>query len=188
MTVPPGTTWLDLVTFAIAGLGFSVALVSLLLGIRTDRRESRTALRVEVLIGAGVLLLQVTNVAQRRVTAQRTGFAQSKGDDRSLAFIGWDYINTVVSGGRIIGQPAFPKTLEPGEPTYEAKAPLHVVKGALGHEVPLWAWCVDERGNAYWAPVREIVRDAIRSTKRRVPGPEDGYGQPTEIEIDDGVE
>ena len=186
--MPAGTTWLDVVTLVIAVLGFFGALVSLVLGVRTDRRESRTTLRVEVLVGAGVLLFQVTNVAQRRVTAQRTGFAQSKRHDRGLTFIGWYDVNTRLSAaGRTIGDPAFPRTLEPGEPTYEAKAALHVVKEAFFPGVPLWAWCQDERGNAYWTRVPEVVRYAIRSTKRRIPGPADDYGQPTEVEIDDGA-
>ncbi len=186
MTVPAGTTWLDLVTLVIAVLGGLAAIVSLVLGIRSDRRESRTALRVEVLVEAGVLLLRVTNVAQRRVTAQRTGFAQSKRDDRSVAFTWWNDVNTRISAaGWIIGEPPFSKILEPGVPTYEAKAPLYVVKGAQSPEVPLWAWCEDERGNAYWTRLRVSVRDAIRSTKRRIPGPNDEYGQPAQIEIDD---
>lgn len=85
MTLPTGTTWLDLFTLVIAGLGLAVAVVSLaiaiaslLLGIRRDRRESRTSLRVEVLVGAGVVILRVTNVAQRRVTAQRTFLAPGR--------------------------------------------------------------------------------------------------------------
>jgi hypothetical protein len=185
MTVPAETTWLDLVTLAIAGLGFSVAVVSLLLGIRRDRRESRTTLRLEVLVGAGVLLLHVTNVAQRRVTAQRTGFAKSKRDGRDMAFIGWLSANARPSKGRRLGEPAFPETLEAGEPTYEAYALPHIVKGLHFPEVPAWAWCEDERGNAYWTRLPESVRDAIRSTKRRIPGPNDEYGQPAQIEIDD---
>lgn len=185
MILPQGTTWLDLVTLAIAFAGFVVAVVSLVLGIRTDRRESRTAVRIQVMVSAGVLLLRVTNVAQRRVTAERTGFAGSKRDDRSVSFIGWDEVRSRVSAGRIVGDAAFPVTLEPGEPTYEARAPLHVVKTALFPNVPTLAWCEDERGNAYWTRVPDVVQAAVRSAKRRVPGPDDDYGHATYIEIDD---
>lgn len=179
--MPAGTTWLDLVTLVVAGLGFGIAVVGLVLGIRTDRRESRTALGVEVLVGAGVVILRVTNIAQRRVTAQRTGFAQSKRDDRAVSFIGWDSPR----GGRVLGEGAFPRTLDPGEATFETRAPLHVVKNAISPRNLEWAWCEDERGNPYWARVPEVVRDAVSSTKRRVPGPDDDYGQPTEVLIDD---
>jgi hypothetical protein len=185
MSLPLGTTWLDLFTLLIAGLGFGVAIVSLVLGIRTDCRESRTALRVELLVGAGVLILRVTNMAQRRVTAQRTGFVPSKRDDRGLEFIGWDGRSARISGGRVNTDPAFPEVLEPGAPTYVANAPLHVVRTAIGRDMPEWAWCEDERGNAYWARVPAVVRSAVRSTKRRVLGPLDEYGQPTEVEADD---
>lgn len=185
MSLLEGTTGLDLFTLVIAGLGLVVAFVSLGLGIRRDRRESRTALRVEVLLGAKVVIFRVTNMAQRRVTAQRTGFAQSKRDDRGLEFVGWDGRGASVLGGRVNTHPAFPETLEPGAPAYVAKAPLHVVRAALGRDIPEWAWCEDERGNAHWTRVPAAVRSAIRSTKRRVPGPEDDYGQPTEVEVDD---
>lgn len=186
MTLPDGTTWLDLATLFIAVVGGIIALISLGLGIRTDRRESKTRLRVRVLLGGGgQVIFQVTNMAQRRVTAQRTGFADSKRDDRSLSFIGWNQRNAAVVGARVRAEESFPETLEPGAPTYEAKAPLYVVRNSLTGRMPKWAWCEDERGNAYWVRVHEVVRSAVDATKRRVPGPDDAYGHPTEVEVDD---
>ena len=186
MTLPAGTTWLDLATLAIAVLGAVIAIISLGLGIRTDRRESKTRLRVDVLVGGGgELLFRVTNMAHRRVTAQRTGFSESKRDDRALSFIGWYPRKSERQWRPRCSRGGIPETLEPGAPTYEARAPLYVVRNSLVGRMPKWAWCEDERGNPYWTRVPELVRSAVDSTKRRVAGPPDDYGQPTEVEVDD---
>jgi hypothetical protein len=89
-----------------------------------------------VLVGAGVLIFRVTNMTQRRVTAQRTGFAPSSRDDRGIEFIGWDGRSARISGGRVNTDAAFAEVLETGAPTYVVEAPLHVVRTAICRDMP----------------------------------------------------
>jgi len=181
--LPPGTTWLDIVTLVIAVGG-------LVLAVWRYRRESRVGVRVEIGLvpGQDAVAVIMTNTERRTVTADRAGITTKKSADGKL-FERWHSVNVRRSeSGLPLGDVALPKTLDPGGKPYGVVGSLRSIKSAFHPEVPSWAFCVDTYRNVYWGEIPEDVRAAIRETKRRITGPDDDYGSPTAIEIPDDAE
>jgi hypothetical protein len=178
--LPPGTTWLDIVTLVIAVGGFTLA-------FWRYRRESRVGVRVEVGLvpGQDAVAVVFTNTERRTVTVDRAGLATKKGSD-GVVFERWHNVNLRRSeSGLPLSDTALPMSLDAGGKPYGVVAGLRSIKSAFHPEVPSWAFSFDTYRNVYWARIPADVQDAIRATKRRITGPDDEYGQPTAIEIPD---
>jgi hypothetical protein len=106
---------------------------------------------------------------------------------KGMVFERWHEVNVRKTGsfGLLTSDAALPETLEAGSAPYGVRAGLRSVKSAFHPDVPAWAFCVDTYRNTYWGEVPEEAKAAIRATKRRIKGPEDDYGQPTAIEVED---
>lgn len=186
--LPTGTTWLDITTLVIALGGLAIAVAGFGLAFWRYRRESRVGVRVEVglvpISGPGTLAVVLTNAERQTATIERAGIAAMR-DATGVVFERWHEVNLRRSGsGLPLSDPALPKTLEPGGKPYGVVAGLASVKSTFHPDVPAWAFCVDTYRNTCWGPVPEEVRDAIRSTKRRIRGPDDERGHPTTVEIE----
>lgn len=181
----PEPTPLQIVTLAIAVAGLLVALLSLGLGIRRDRREVRGDVAINADTEGSDLVVSFTNVSHRPLSIARAGFNSIR-DGRHDVFKLWSGHNGRVVGGRVVTDAALPSpALQPGDPAYVARTPMHLVKSATYPASPISVWCEDERGNFYMQYMSVAVKQALWATKRRAPGPEDEYGHPTEIEIAD---
>jgi hypothetical protein len=182
--VPSGTTWLDLVTFAIAVVGLVIGCVGVTLAVRRDRRESKAQVAIEAHPENDDLVVTFTNTSHRPLSITRAGF-NARGDRSREPFTGWRSINLRTAGGRVVGDPSLPSpALQPGDPPYPVRSPLHRLKWRFLDAPPERAWCEDERGNVYEARLSEAVRQTIRETKRRV-SRRDGGGGFSEVEIED---
>jgi hypothetical protein len=188
MTLPEGTTWLDLVTLFIAVL-------AVYLTVRRDRALAAVRVEIEAFVndhplryssGDRDLGLRIKNVARRTVTIERAGLSRGKHRDSFPHFRDINFRRSS-GGGIAISDPPLPKTLEPGDPAYVVNAPLHKVKEVFLAEPPKWAWCEDTYGTAYWARIPADVRQAVARAKRRRPI-QDGAGGFTEEEIEDDAE
>lgn len=193
--IPAGTTSLDIVTLLIAIAGVLIGVVGVLLAVRRDRRESKLGVRVDVAVtppsmGPILVVVAMSNTERRTVTIESVALHVSR-DLASPRFDRWHSRNV-----RIERQDGFPlpksdsplpRTLDPGSETYAVGASARDVKARLFPAVPEWAVCEDSYGNRYWGRVPDDVKTAIKATKRQVSGPDDGYGQPTWIDVEDDV-
>lgn len=186
--MPPAAepTTLQLVTLAIAILGLVIAVASLGLGIRRDRREVKADVAIDASISGADVVVTFTNVSHRPLSIARAGFSSSMGAQPRALFSGWRPRGGGIAAGRIVADDALPSpALHAGEPAYVVRAPMHLVKAATYPAGPVSVWCEDERGNFYREQLSPAVKQAVAATKRRDAGPMDDYGQPTEIEIED---
>ena len=126
----------------------------------------------------------IANDAQRPVTIERAGLSMAKEPGESFE---WSMVyHGQSSHGSSIWRSPLPKTLAPGEPAYrEVRAALYVIRNQFPDDPPRWAWCVDTYRTVYWEPLPDVVRRAVRATKRRVAGEQDEMGHPTTVEVDD---
>jgi hypothetical protein len=174
--IPPGTTWLDIATLGIALVGVAIAVAGFGLAFWRYRRESKVAIRVEVdwfeQGDRGVIVVVMTNTERRVVTVERAGITATKDAD-GVVFEHWFSTNPI------------PKTLEAGSAPYGVLGSISTVKSAFYPAVPNWAFCVDIYRKTHWCRIPEDVQAAIRAAKRQIPGPDDEYGMPTTIDIDD---
>jgi hypothetical protein len=187
--LPEGTTWLDLVTLTIAVVSGIVAVVGAFLAIRSDRRESKLGVRVDVarVPNFPLVAIVMTNTERRTVTIQRARLLASRASD-ATDFERWQDVNVRRSPSGIpLSDPALPKTLEPASPSYAVVAGASTIKSAFYPALPAWAEGEDTLGNRYWGEVPPDVQAAIKATKRQVPGPVDDYNMPTWVEIEDDV-
>lgn len=185
---PQAPTQLDLATLGIAVAGLVVALVSLYLTLRRDRAAGRVGVRMTVepetvAEGAGRMLVRLANPERRTVTVERVGLSRSK--SKGEPFSAWE--RDPPSRGSVFWAPRLPVTLEPGDPTYVIKAAMFEVRAPFFPDAPEWVWCENSTGGVHWARIPKGVRSEIRAIKRRTQGPVDDYGQPTSVEVDDGV-
>jgi hypothetical protein len=183
--LPTGTTWLDLATLVIAVGAFVLA-------FWRYRREAKVGVRVEIGIvdpgDDGVVAVVVTNTERRTVTVDRVGLSETRDLDGG-EFEHWHSVNIRTSqSGLPLGDWPLPKTLDPGGLPYGVRASVRSIKTAFHPAIPQWAFAVDTYRNIYWGRVPEDVQAAIRATKRRINGPNDDWGQPTAVEIEDDVE
>jgi hypothetical protein len=177
--------WFDVLTIGIALAAFALA-------FWTYRRESKVGLRVEVgLVGSGddgALAVVLTNIEQRTDTVARAGVTVTKDID-GVVFERWHSVNLRRSqSGLPLSDTALPKTLDAGSAPYGVVAGIRSVKSLFHPAVPTWAFCVDIYRNTYWGQIPDDVQAAIRAAKRRINGPDDEYGRPTAVEINDDVE
>ena len=75
--VPTGTTWLDLVTFAIAVVGLVIGCVGVSLAVRRDRRESKAQVAIDAHPENNDLLLTFTNTSHRPLSITREPIART---------------------------------------------------------------------------------------------------------------
>lgn len=185
--LPAGTTSLDLITLVIAVVGLVVAVVGAFLAIRSDRRESKLGVRVDVALvpGFDAVAIVMTNTERRPVTVARVRLLASRDPD-AAGFERWRDVNVRrSSGGLPLSDPALPTTMEAEKPISNVVAGTRAIKEALYPAVPAWALCEDIFANQYWAKVPLDVQAAIKATKRQVPGPVDDYNHPTWVDIED---
>jgi hypothetical protein len=120
--LPPGTTWLDVATLAIAVGAFALA-------FWRYRRESKVGVRVESAIvqpgNDGVIAVVVTNTERRTVPVDRAGLTTRKDFDGQV-FEQWHSVNLRHSAsGLPLGDFPLPKTLDSGGP-YGVRAGVRV--------------------------------------------------------------
>lgn len=179
--MPEGTTWLDLVTLAIAAGGLLTACIGLALTVKRDQALGRVgvemALELDDSDAVQLFALAIVNTERRTVTIERAGLAIRKRGERSP--MGW------IQRSFATGDAALPETLEPGAPAYRVRAPLYRARNHFFPEPPKWAWCEDTYGSVYWVRIPPAVISAIAETKRRKRGPTSGSGHPTTVDADD---
>ena len=136
------TTVLDLVTFVIALAGLIIALVSLGLGIRRDRRDVSAQVRIEAERRGSDLVVAFTNMAHRPLSIRRAWIlADVRYPGYGKGFDAWQ----LVDGRAPLPSP----TLKPGDPPYEVRANREEIRRSLqGHGIGE-IQCQDERGNFY---------------------------------------
>lgn len=177
----------------IAIAGVLIAFVGVWLAVRRDRRESKLGVRVDVgvtppSVGPVLVVVAMTNTERRTVTIQSVALHISH-DLASPRFDRWHDRNVRTEGGFPVpkSDPPLPRALDPGSETYAVVASARDVKARLFPALPDWAVCDDSYGNRYWGRVPDDVKSAVKATKRQVPGPDDDYGQPTWIDVEDDV-
>jgi len=116
--VPSGTTWLDLVTFAIAVVGLVIGCVGVTLALRRDQRESKAQVAIKAHPENDDLVVTLTNTSHRPLSITRAGF-NARGERSREPFTGWRSINLRTAGGMVVGDPSLPSpALQPGDPPY----------------------------------------------------------------------
>lgn len=184
MTLPQGTTGPDVLTTIAAYVALGISLFNLLLNYRRDRDERRVAVALSISGSPEEVILRLANAGRRPATIERAGFAIER---RTPAeFAGFDRINARrhPTLPMMVSDPPLPVRLDPGDPAYTVRAPLHKVKRDYLREPPAWAWAEDTNGRRLWVAMPSDVRSRIRATKRRMSVRTDS-GDVEEVEIDD---
>lgn len=182
---PPGTTWLDVLTFLIALAGLGIALLNARLTMQRDREARTVRIALSVVMDKDFVSLRVLNIGRRPVTIEAAGFTTRKGRARE-PFAAFKRVNFRRAGSTITfltSDPPVPATLEPDAPPYFLDAPKHKVKAEFVRQPPAWAWVETSLGSVEWAEVPGLVAAEILATKvrKKVEGP---YGDDTEVEVE----